>query len=359
MNISKKLILAFASISALFIGCESTISKGVDDFSYTGSVLLPSTVRRLSQEDALSLDGKNVSEFQWKLFTSTVRAWNGYWVRFSADGTRLGKTFFRRKYKHIYPNLVIRTMSYLNPNFTVLGNKGSVIRSLFIHKLPLLDNLYNLNGDSKATDWTETEEQATKMTTADSYLFFYLPFFVIGGSKRLTTSTVFGFEKFVRPSALSSNVRLSVSPIYYNGMFERVSLLREVSLPLRYGKTGFWSYSSMGYVKNRDKLAEDEMGIWFGTKYCIDKGFSFSAKSVELSSPGGVLIHGNDRVTLDLPDDVSVSFPKNLSQSMSKGEKTTFSYRWIAHPYQIFWSETTYDEFGEFLQDCTSIVKKF
>lgn len=355
MNISKKLILIFASISALFVRCDSTNSKGVDELNYAAS-----EVRRLSPQDALSFDGKNVSELQWKLFTSTLRAWNGYWVRFSADGTHLEKTFFRRKYKHQYPNLVIRTMTYLNPNFTVLGSKSSMLRALHIHKLPLIDNIYNLNGDSNAADWTETKEQATTLISiAGSYLFFYPPFFSIWGVKRLASSTVFGFEKFLRPTALSSNVRLSIAPIYYNGMFERVSVLREVSLPLRYGKAGFWSYKIMGYVKHTDKFAEDQNGTWFGIKYCIDKDFYFSAKRVELSAPGGLLYPGDDRVTLELPDDVSVSFPRNLSHSLSKGEKTTFSYRWIAHPYQVFWSETTYDEFGEFSQDCTSIVKKF
>lgn len=355
MNIPKKLILIFASISALFVGCDSTISGGVDDLNYATNA-----TRRLSPLDALSFDGKNVSELQWKLFTSTLRAWNGYWVRYSANGTRLENTFFRRKYTHEYPNIVIRTMTYLNPNFTVLGSKSSVSRALYIHKLPLVDNIHNLNGNLNVADWTETKEQATKVTSiANAYLFFYPPFFSLGGVERLTTSTVFGFEKFVRPTALSSNVRLSVSPIYYNGMFERVSVLREVSFPLRYGKTGFWSYKSVGYVKEKDNFAEEQSGTWFGTKYCIDKKFYFSAKRVKLSAPGGLVTPGDDRVTLELPDDVLVSFPKDLSQSMTNGEKTTFSYRWVAHPYQVFWSETTYDEFGEFSQDCTSIVKKF
>lgn len=299
-------------------------------------------------------NNKNISSDQWKLFTTGVQSWNGYWIRYSADGNIISNTFVKRTFNHLYPNLVVQTNSYTNLKFSSVGAGKSKVRFLYIHKLPLIENFYSLKGDDDDDDWTETTEQANNILSG-SYLMFYPPYFAAWGYKKLNTNSIFFFEKFVKPSILPFNFRLSVTPFYVGGRFYRVSVAREVSSPQVYGKNSLWSDNQKGFTMINDNFVNSSV-VWVGSTYCSTTDFHYTVKKVESILPGDFLPIGNDRVNLQLPDRVAVSFPKFVP--VNNNNFIEFNFRWIVHDDEVISSVTTYDSEGHIFKDCTTIMNR-
>lgn len=197
--------------------------------------------------NAWDYNNQNIYRNQWKLFTSGLRSWNGYWIRYSVDGKITENTFVKRKFNHIYPNLIVQTNVYSNLNFSVNDQGKSKTRFMCIHKLPVIQNFYSLNGDADEKHWTDTEEQANNILSG-AFLMFYPPYFTVLGFNRMYPSSYFFFEKFVRPSLLPFNFRLSITPVYVGRILSIVSLAREVSAPQLYSKNSFWLYNRKSFV---------------------------------------------------------------------------------------------------------------
>lgn len=241
---------------------------------------------------------RDVSDSQWTYLLRQFKIWNGFWTRYSANGSVELISKVQRNFTQLSEDRWLHTNTYENPNWRPDGE--TVAKFIYLNTKPL--PTYALRLYPNGTVGPETFSSA--------YIAFYPRQWGLTSSRTIAGGGSFFFEIYV-PNPIDSLTRVTIACVYVGGTFQFMTAVREVSAPATYPARGFTLETDALVITGESGIKLP--GLWARVKDCIMPPLKYTKRVGFVQNgtiPFPVAPH---RVSLQLPNSISVSYPRTLS----------------------------------------------